>query len=53
MTAAGLSRNSFKPGDEVTVTGLPATKGTPQSIVQRIVNAEGKVVLDRTNPLEP
>lgn len=53
MTAAGLSRSSFKAGDEVTVTALPALKGTPQSIVQKIANAEGKVVLDRTNPLEP
>jgi hypothetical protein len=53
MTAAGLSRSSFKPGDEVTITALPALKGTPQSIIQKIVNGEGKVVLDRSNPLEP
>ena len=53
MVAAGLSRSSFKAGDEVTVTGYPATKGTPQSIIQKVINAEGKVVIDRSNPLEP
>ena len=53
MVAAGLSRTSFKAGDEVTVTGYPASKGTPQTIIQKIVNADGKVVIDRSNPLEP
>lgn len=53
MVAAGLSRNSFKAGDEVTVTGYPASKGTPQSIIQKVVNAEGKVMIDRRNALEP
>ena len=53
MVASGLSRDSFKPGDEVTVTGYPAQKGTPQSIIQKVVNAAGKVMIDRRNALEP
>ena len=53
MVALGLSRSSFKPGDEVTVTGYPASKGTPQSIIQKIVNADGKVMINRSNALEP
>jgi hypothetical protein len=53
MVASGLSRDSFKPGDEVTVTGYPAQKGTPQSIIRKVVNAEGKVMIDRRNALEP
>ena len=53
MVAAGLSRSSFKAGDEVTVTGYPATKGTPQSIIQKVVNADGKVMINRSNALEP
>ena len=53
MVAQGLSRSSFKPGDEVTVTGYPASKGTPQSIIQKIVNADGKVMINRSNALEP
>ena len=53
MVALGLSRSSFKQGDEVTVTGYPASKGTPQSIIQKIVNADGKVMINRSNALEP
>lgn len=53
MVASGLSRDSFKPGDEVTVTGYPAQKGTPQSIIQKVVNAAGKVMINRRNALEP
>jgi hypothetical protein len=54
MVASGLSRSSFKPGDEVTVTGFPASRGTPNSIIQKVVNAEGKVMIDRgRTALEP
>jgi hypothetical protein len=49
VTSWGLTRNSFQPGDEVTVTAFPATRGTPVSIIQKVVmTADGKVVVDQT-----
>ena len=49
VTSWGLTRSSFQPGDEVTVTAFPATRGAPVSIVQKIVmTADGKVVVDQT-----
>jgi Family of unknown function (DUF6152) len=44
-TGLGLSRNSFKPGDEVTVTVNPGPNA--QAIVLTIADAKGKMVLDR------
>ena len=49
VTSWGLTRSSFQPGDAVTVTAFPATRGAPVSIVQKIVmTADGKVVVDQT-----
>ena len=48
MVGEGVSRTSFKAGDEVTVTGYPSSKGTPYSIIRKVVNAEGKAVIDQT-----
>ncbi len=49
VTSWGLTRNSFQPGDEVTVTAFPATRGTPRSIIQKVVmTADGNVVVDQT-----
>ncbi len=53
MAAAGLTRESFKAGDEVSVTLHPSTKGAPAGVVKMIKNGDGKVILDRSNPLEP
>ena len=44
-TGLGLSRNTFKPGDEVTVTVNPGPNA--QAIVLTIADAQGKMVLDR------
>ena len=44
-TGFGLSRNSFKPGDEVTVTVNPGPNG--QALVLTIKDGQGKMVLDR------
>ena len=49
VTSWGLTRNSFQPGDEVTVTAFPATRGAPISIIQKVVmTADGSVVVDQT-----
>ena len=48
-TGLGLTRNSFKPGDEITVTVNPGPNA--QAIVLTIKDAQGKMVLDR-NPEE-
>ena len=44
-TGLGLSRNSFKPGDEITVTVNPGANA--QALVLTIKDAQGKMVLDR------
>ena len=49
VTSWGLTRRSFQPGDEVTVTAFPATRGAPISIIQKVVMAaDGEVVVDQT-----
>ena len=49
MTSLGLTRTTFKPGDEVMVEAYPAVKGTPQSILRKVMR-DGKVLMDQ-NPL--
>ena len=49
MTALGLSRQTFKAGDEVTAEVMPASNGTPHSIIRKVM-VNGKVVVDQ-NPL--
>ena len=46
MISEGLSKDTFKPGDEVAVTFIPARAGTPQGLVIKMVRPDGKVVLD-------
>jgi len=46
MISEGLSRDTFKPGDPLTVTFMPTKTGTPQGLVIKIVRPDGKVVLD-------
>jgi Family of unknown function (DUF6152) len=46
MLSEGLSRDTFKPGDPLTITFMPTKAGTPQGLVIRIVRPDGKVVLD-------
>jgi hypothetical protein len=48
LQSAGLSRNSFKAGDEVTILVFPNSKGAPQGILRRVTTADGKVVLDQS-----
>ena len=48
-----LSATSIKPGDRVTVTLFPSRVGTARGLLAKLVDAEGKVLLDdgetRTN----
>lgn len=46
MISEGLSRQSFKPGDPIAVTFMPARAGTPQGLVIKIVRPDGTVVID-------
>jgi hypothetical protein len=49
-TGLGLSRNSFKPGDEVTV--VANTGPNAQALVLTIADEQGNMVLDRYNDRE-
>ena len=42
MTKRGWSRNSFKPGDEVTVTLQPVKTGAPVGRIRTVVLANGQ-----------
>jgi Family of unknown function (DUF6152) len=46
MISEGLSKDTFKAGDEVAVTVIPAKGGTPQGLVIKMVRPDGKVVID-------
>ena len=49
MIAEGVNRDSFKPGEEVTVTLVPALNGGPQGLLLKVVTADGRIPIDRTN----
>ncbi|MBI4887998.1 MAG: hypothetical protein HY824_12965 [Acidobacteria bacterium] len=46
MLSEGLSRATFKAGDPITVTFMPAKSGNPQGLVIKIVRPDGKVIID-------
>ena len=43
--ASGMSKDSFKVGDEVTVTAIPSRAGTPVAILKKITLADGTTVV--------
>ena len=45
--ADGLTKNSLKPGDEVTILAVGSKSGAPESLIHKITK-DGKVVLDLT-----
>ena len=47
MMSEGLSRNTFKAGQEGTFTIIPATAGTPQGELVKMVLTDGTVLVDR------
>jgi hypothetical protein len=50
----GWSRDSIKPGEEVTVTGYPARDGTPYMRIEKVVFADGRELVGqaRSAPAE-
>jgi hypothetical protein len=55
MISEGMSRETFKNGDPITATFMPAKAGTPHGLLIKVVRPDGKVVIDlseRRNLLE-
>jgi hypothetical protein len=55
MISEGMGRDTFKAGDPITATFMPAKAGTPHGLLIKVVRPDGKVVLDlseRRNLLE-
>jgi hypothetical protein len=49
MIADGMTKDSLKPGDEITVVGFPSkTGGSSETLVRKIIKADGSVVLDNS-----
>ena len=46
MLSEGISKATFKAGDEIGVTLIPAKGGQPYGLVLKIVRGDGKVVVD-------
>ena len=46
MLSEGLGKDSFKPGDLLTITFMPTRAGTPHGLVIKVTRPDGKVVLD-------
>ena len=42
LTHAGWSRETLKPGDQVTIVASPAKNGAPVGIIQKVVLASGE-----------
>jgi hypothetical protein len=55
MISEGMGRDTFKAGDPITATFMPAKAGTAHGLLIKVVRPDGKVVLDlseRRNLLE-
>jgi hypothetical protein len=51
MLSYGMSRSSFKAGDELNVTVIAAKGGIPYGLVTKITRPDGKVVIDLSDRL--
>ena len=49
MVNLGWSKDTFKPGDEVTVTFMPVKNGNPVGRIQQVVLASGQILNARVN----
>ena len=47
LSQAGLSRNIFKPGDQVTVVGHPAKSGAPRLQLRSVILPDGRVLPEK------
>ena len=55
MISEGMSRDTFKAGDAIAATFMPAKAGTAHGLLIKVVRPDGKVVIDlseRRNLLE-
>ncbi|MBI2188419.1 MAG: hypothetical protein HYU37_15060 [Acidobacteria bacterium] len=55
MISEGMSRDTFKAGEPISATFMPAKAGTPHGLLIKVVRPDGKVVIDlseRRNLLE-
>lgn len=55
MISEGMSRGTFKAGEPIAATFMPAKAGTPHGLLIKVVRPDGKVVIDlseRRNLLE-
>jgi hypothetical protein len=48
MLAAGMSKDSFKPGDEIVATVNPAESGIPESLIVKLARGDGTVVVNES-----
>ncbi len=48
LSEAGFSRDAFKPGDKLTITGHPAKSGAPRLELLHLVLADGRVLPERS-----
>ncbi len=48
LSEAGFSRDVFKPGDKVTITGHPAKSGAPRLELLHLVLADGRVLPEKS-----
>jgi len=51
MLSYGMSRASFKAGDEVNITVIAAKGGIPYGLITKITRPDGKVVIDLSDRL--
>ena len=45
LAHAGWTKNSLKPGDQVTIVGNPAKNGAPVGIIQKVILANGQELM--------
>ncbi len=46
--ADGMTKNSLKPGEEITIIAVPSRSGTPEGLIRKIIKTNGTVVVDLT-----
>jgi len=51
-SASGLTRDSLKQGDEITVTAIPSRAGTPKAIISTLVKDRTVLVGRAPTPVE-
>ena len=47
LSEAGMSKDTLKPGDKITITGHPARSGAPRMTLDQFVLADGRVLPER------